>query len=191
MRPPASRAPSRFTRAPASPAGIIGHAAGDEARLCVDASRLAPGQQFVVILGHLISYEHMGVALVGCADECACARAEVDAHVPGGQFSVFKAKTFKAWKTNGAARPSADATAGTNVSSYAPALGREARSKLVKVGGRPAKCGCKVELSIQSRSGSGEHKFKVLSLMTAAREGSLRYGHQAGFNNRPTEARFH
>ena len=35
-------------------------------------------------------------------------------------------------------------------------------------------------------------KFKVarLSVMTATKEGSLRYGHQAGFNNRPTEARF-
>ena len=38
-------------------------------------------------------------------------------------------------------------------------------------------------------SGSGEHKFKVLTLMTASKEGSLRYGHQAGFNNRPMNAR--
>ena len=51
-------------------------------------------------------------------------------------------------------------------------------------------CGCKIEVSILPRTGSGEYKFKVLSLMTAAREGSLRYGHQAGFNNRPMEARF-
>ena len=51
-------------------------------------------------------------------------------------------------------------------------------------------CGCKIEVRILPRTGSGEYKFKVLSLMTAGREGSLRYGHQAGFNNRPTEARF-
>ncbi len=31
---------------------------------------------------------------------------------------------------------------------------------------------------------------QVLTLMTANKEGSLRYGHQAGFNNRPMEARF-
>jgi hypothetical protein len=38
-------------------------------------------------------------------------------------------------------------------------------------------------------SGSGEFKFKVLSLMTASKKGELKWGHQAGFNVRPTEPR--
>ena len=112
-------------------------------------------------LAHLVylqSYEHMGVARVSCVDGCACESTEVDAHVPGGKFSVFKAKTFHA--TRRALPPSA-----------------------------AAQCGCKVEVTILPRSGSGEHKFKILSLMTATAEGSLRYGHQAGFNVRPMDGR--
>ena len=108
----------------------------------------------------------MGVALVSCVGGCACTPVEVDAHVPGGKFSVFKAKTITARRAD------------------------DAQS----AGGAPSaadRCGCKIEVRILPRDpGSGEHKFKVLSLMTANREGSLRYGHQAGFNNRPTEARF-
>jgi len=46
------------------------------------------------------------------------------------------------------------------------------------------------QVRILEKTMSGEHKFKVLSLMTALKDRSLRYGHQAGFNNRPTEARF-
>ena len=143
--------------------GIVGRAPGDVVRFCVDVRRLAPRAEFVVILGHLISYEHMGVALVSCLGACVCTPVEVDAHVPGGKFSVFKAKTINARRAD--------------LSAASPAAGP---------------CGCKVEVRILPRDpGSGEHKFKVLSLMTATHEGSLRYGHQAGFNNRPTEARFH
>ena len=52
-----------------------------------------------------------------------------------------------------------------------------------------ANCSCLLQLTILEKSGSGEHKFKVLSLMVADQEGSLRYGHQTGFNVRPMEAR--
>ena len=131
---------------------------------------LTVGGGFVFILGHLISYEHMGVARVSCVDECECESIEVDAHVPGGKFSVFKAKTFQAKKR--ALPPST------------------AADPLKRLQGAASGCGCKVEITILPKSGSGEHKFKILSLMTANKEGSLRYGHQAGFNNRPMEARF-
>jgi len=146
--------------------GIVGNKPGDWVQFCIDSSRMEPAAPFVFILGHLISYEHMGAARVACLGECACAEQQVDAHVPGGRFSVFKAKTFTAHKR------------ALNVSSAA-AVG----------GGPTSNCGCKVEVTILAKSGSGEHKFKVLSLMSAAKEGSLRYGHQAGFNNRPMEAR--
>ena len=76
--------------------GIVGYHAGDWAHFCVDVERLEPGAPFVFILGHLISYEHMGAARVSCVDDCTCDAQEVDAHVPGGKFSVFKAKTFSA-----------------------------------------------------------------------------------------------
>ena len=55
-------------------------------------------------------------------------------------------------------------------------------------GARP-NCSCVLQLTILERSGSGEHKFKVLSLMTAVKEAGLRYGHQTGFNVRPMGAR--
>ena len=141
--------------------GIVGQAAGDVARFCLDISRLNRGAPFVLLLGHLISYEHMGVARISCVDDCECEAVDIDAHVPGGRFSVFKAKTINARR----------------------------RSTVAAVRGDDA-CGCKVEVRILEQTRSGEHKFKVLSLMTAMKEGSLRYGHQAGFNNRPTEARF-
>lgn len=145
--------------------GIVGKAAGDFAQFCIDVSNLQAGEAFVFIVGHLISYEHMGIAKVECLDECECAPQEVDAHVPGGKFSVFKARTFQAKRRQ----------LTTNAESSLPGW---------------FNCGCKVQLTILPRTGSGEYKFKVLSLMTATKEGSLRYGHQAGFNNRPTEARF-
>jgi len=141
--------------------GIVGHRPADVASFCLDISRLERGKPFVLLLGHLISYEHMGIAKVSCVDDCSCEPVEIDAHVPGGKFSVFKAKTIVAT--------------------------RQAAAGLHKV---DEACGCKVEVRILEQTKSGEHKFKVLSLMTAVREGSLRYGHQAGFNNRPTEARF-
>ena len=142
--------------------GIVGRTPGDHARFCLDVSRLKPADSFVIIFGHLISYEHMGVGQVSCHNECECGVNDIDAHVPGGKFSVFKAKTIAATrrKTTGEFNPSRQA------------------------------CGCQVQVKILNRTGSGEHKFKILSLMAAQSEGSLRYGHQAGFNNRPTEARF-
>ena len=142
--------------------GIIGMHPGDTVQFCIDVARLPVGSAFVFILGHLISYEHMGVAAVRCLDECDCGQSEVDAHVPGGKFSVFKAKTFHATR----------------------------KAAVAGAAAQPATCGCKVQLTILPRTGSGEHKFKVLTLMTATKEGSLRYGHQAGFNNRPMEARY-
>ena len=162
--------------------GIIGTRAGDSVHFCIDVSRLRVGGDFVFILGHLISYEHMGVAKVECADECECEAVEVDAHVPGGKFSVFKAKTFHAKRRALPGGGGAGGGAGGGGAGAALAAGATAQ---------PPACGCKVVVTILPRTGSGEHKFKVLSLMTAGREGSLRYGHQAGFNNRPMEARVH
>jgi len=86
---------------------------------------------------------------------------EVDAFVKGGQFSVFKAKVLE--------------------------LAR-ARAPAAKPPPR-AGCGCQLRLEILPKSGSGEFKFKVLSLMTASKPGQLKFGHQAGFNVRPEEPR--
>lgn len=144
--------------------GLIGNKPGDTVSLCVDVSRLARGQAFVAILGHLISYEHMGAVSVECLGDCECKKEEVDAHVEGGKFSVFKARTLTLRRAEAA--PAA---------AQLPTPRKE--------------CGCALKLEILSKSGSGEHKFKVLSLMTSVREGSLRYGHQTGFNVRPMGAR--
>jgi hypothetical protein len=147
--------------------GIVGRKPGDVARFCLDVSRLPRGEPFVLILGHLISYEHMGIARVTCVDDCACEPVEIDGHVPGGRFSVFKAMMITATRR-------AERTGSATHSAVTSA----------------ADCGCTVEVRILEKTMSGEHKFKVLSLMTALKDRSLRYGHQAGFNNRPTEARF-
>lgn len=141
--------------------GLVGERAGDKVQLCLDVSRLEPGDNFVVILGHLISYEHMGTASLHCLGDCSCSPSFIDAHVPGGKFSVFKAKTFPVTRTN-----------------------KSATITLAR-----ANCSCVLELIIIEHSSSGEFKFKILSLMTASQEGSLRYGHQTGFNVRPMEAR--
>ncbi len=141
--------------------GLIGTTPGDTASLCLDVARLQPGQSFVAILGHLISYEHMGMVSVQCAGDCDCKAETVDAHVPGGKFSVFKARTLAVRRAE-QPRPS-------------PSKRKD--------------CGCVLKLEILKETGSGEHKFKVLSLMTAVKEAGLRYGHQTGFNVRPMGAR--
>tara|TARA_B100000524_G_scaffold156632_1_gene79377 strand:+ start:1708 stop:3513 length:1806 start_codon:yes stop_codon:yes gene_type:complete len=221
--------------------GMIATRAGDTLGLCVDSSRLAVGDDFVIILGHLISYAHMGIAQVPrlcvffclllprftralldthrqsasalflpsppslqytfehtqveCLGECACTREQVDAHVPGGVISVFKARLLRAKR----------------VVAAGPALSGASRLAL----GTPP-CGCAVRLTVMNESNSGEFKFKaslapacrapcfatddrppffiskVLSLMTSSTEGqgdALRLGHQTGFNVRPTKAR--
>ena len=138
--------------------GLIGTKPGDSAGLCLDVSRLQPAQPFVVFLGHLISYEHMGAVSVKCLGDCDCTPETVDAHVEGGKFSVFKARQLDVKR---AATP------------------RSSPSKRKD-------CGCVLQLEILEKTGSGEHKFKVLSLMTSSSEdGGLRYGHQTGFNVRP------
>jgi hypothetical protein len=49
---------------------------------------------------------------------------------------------------------------------------------------------CVLQLEILEKTGSGEHKFKVISVMTSAsQDGGLRYGYQTGFNVRPMSAR--
>uniref|UniRef100_A0A7S0IPL4 SGNH hydrolase-type esterase domain-containing protein n=1 Tax=Calcidiscus leptoporus TaxID=127549 RepID=A0A7S0IPL4_9EUKA len=143
--------------------GLIGMHPGDHVLLCVDVSRAPRGGDFVVILGHLISYEHMGIASIECVGDCECKSTQVDAHVQGGKFSVFKARTIHMMR---------------------PAKAAEQRLASQKPG-----CGCALRLSILKETSSGEHKFKVLSLMSAVHEGSIRYGHQTGFNVRPMGAR--
>ena len=79
--------------------GLIGTKPGDSVGLCLDVSRLQPAQPFVVFLGHLISYEHMGAVSVKCLGECECKDETVDAHIPGGKFSVFKARQLDVKRT--------------------------------------------------------------------------------------------
>ncbi|EOD08977.1 hypothetical protein EMIHUDRAFT_105705 [Emiliania huxleyi CCMP1516] len=125
--------------------GIIGTAPGEHAEFCIDVDRLGRGERFTVLLGHLVSYEHMGIARVTCEGatpphhlagaargECSCPAEEVDAFVKGGQFSVFKAKVLE--------------------------LAR-ARAPAAKPPPR-AGCGCQLRLEILPKSGSGEFKFK-------------------------------
>jgi hypothetical protein len=173
------------------------------ARFCLDVSRLPRGEPFVLILGHLISYEHMGIARVTCVDDCACEPVEIDGHVPGGRFSVFKAMMITATRraertgsaTHSAVTSAADCgcTVEVRIRMRQPFLGtateygRNRECRRVPLMG--ADC-LPHQVRILEKTMSGEHKFKVLSLMTALKDRSLRYGHQAGFNNRPTEARF-
>jgi len=165
--------------------GLVGMAAGDWVQLCVDISRLSESASFVVILGHLISYEHMGKVRISCLNECECSPEELDAHVQGGKFSVFKAKTIALKRARVPAKVSIRLSPRT-------ARGRGATETPDGTGNRNAmggNCSCVLHLLILPASGSGEHKFKILSLMTAQKEGSLRYGHQTGFNVRPMHAR--
>lgn len=147
--------------------GMIGSKAGDTLQLCVDVSRLDEGDDFVIILGHLISYAHMGVVRVDCVGGCECTGDELDSHVKDGHLSVFKARTYHS------KRVKSNITAARSSSGLALGV---------------APCGCALQITILEKTNSGEHKFKVLSLMTSLAEGSLRYGHQAGFNVRPTGA---
>jgi len=143
--------------------GIIGTQPGEHAEFCLDVARLEPGEGFAALLGHLVSYEHMGRARVTCWGECSCLPTDIDAYVKGGKFSVFKAHVLD--------------------------LKRVAQPRGSPSPPRKEGCGCVLRTQILAQSGSGEYKFKVLSLMTAAKRGELKWGHQAGFNVRPTEAR--
>ena len=143
--------------------GLVGLHPDDHVTFCIDVSRLGIGGKFIAFLGHLVSYAHMGVVRVRCEGKCGCEEREIDAHVQGGKFSVFKATEIE--MRYQARRQPSQQTSGA--------------------------CDCALNLRILQRSGSGEHKFKVLSLMTTtnSERGNMRYGYQAGFNNRPMGAR--
>ena len=79
--------------------GVIGKAAGDEARF-VDTSRSRSRSLSSSSAPDL--YEHMGQVFVQCEGECG-EEGPIDAHVEGGKFSVFKARTLNLRKVKPAA----------------------------------------------------------------------------------------
>eukprot|EP00965_Chrysotila_dentata_P233631 6199704-Pleurochrysis_carterae.AAC.1 len=164
------------------------------AQALVKARRMHAAISALCRIGILARFSHPHLLRARCDST-----GQVDAHVPGGKFSVFKAKTL--------------------------AMKRREKPPATQNTTRP-NCGCVLQLNILNQTGSGEHKFKardglsstsiealreselaalnfqhaltfsaesaasqVLTLMTAAQEGSLRYGHQTGFNVRPMSAR--
>jgi hypothetical protein len=114
------------------------------ARFCLDVSRLPRGEPFVLILGHLISYEHMGIARVTCVDDCACEPVEIDGHVPGGRFSVFKAMMITATRR-------AERTGSATHSAVTSA----------------ADCGCTVEVRIRIRQPSSARRLSAAAIESA------------------------
>ena len=124
--------------------GIVGRKPGDVARFCLDVSRLPRGEPFVLILGHLISYEHMGIARVTCVDDCACEPVEIDGHVPGGRFSVFKAMMITATRR-------AERTGSATHSAVTSA----------------ADCGCTVEVRIRMRQPSSARRLSAAAIESA------------------------
>lgn len=89
----------------------------------------------VLWLGFLRSYEHMGRAKVHCSGACACAPDTIDGHDIKDGVSVTDVRRIPL-------RPSRRADAG-----------------------QAAESCCRVSLRIAAGTSSGEHKFKVMSLL--------------------------
>jgi hypothetical protein len=135
------------------PAFLAGDAASDAN---VPSGRPRSQVAARVKLLYLVSYEHMGVALVSCADGCTCQPKEVDAHRRGfgRNVSVFlEAPIDVAFERPTAASSEAHA----NELWQAPTRMLNAR--------------CVLTLRILPRTSSGEHRWS-LSRVTVSRIGT-------------------
>jgi len=105
--------------------GYVGLTPGNSITFKVDTNRGGtPDMRVTMQVGHLKSYEHMGVALAECTSGCNCEPKEIDSH-----HTLHLSQTYLA---------------------------------TLKVSQHPA---CHVRLTILPKTSSGEHKFKITSLI--------------------------
>jgi hypothetical protein len=100
------------------------------------------GDVVEVVVAYLTSYEHMGRARLSCASGCACEAREVEAH-RSKRVSVSE----------------------TAVLRVRPAAGGRG-------GGAAALARCVVRAEVLPGTSSGEHKFKVIQVVTRAKAGA-------------------
>lgn len=103
-------------------------------------------QHVVLWLGFLRSWQHMGRARLHCEGQCACDAITIDAH-------------------NGAFRNSVTAVQRAVLALQARASEPDAHH--IGGGDSGGMCACEVVLVVRGESSSGEHKFKVLSVLLA------------------------
>jgi len=125
--------------------GFVATRAGASMGLCLPAP--TAGTKSHLWLGYLRSYEHMGRLSVSCSGSCRCAApAVIDAHEMRDGVSVTDVK---------------------GLSLRAPTAGEAEHSPLFPpwaANGSDAGC-CALTLRVLEESSSGEHKFKLMSLL--------------------------
>lgn len=77
--------------------GFVGNNVGDILSVTVPAADYRKGA-FTIGLGFLISYQHMGVALLECTEGCTCRKKEYSSHHPN-KVSVTSWRTVQATLT--------------------------------------------------------------------------------------------
>ncbi|KAL1503500.1 hypothetical protein AB1Y20_011981 [Prymnesium parvum] len=139
--------------------GFVAHAAGDTMSFCLPwppaaSKALRPR---VLWLGFLRSYEHMGRARVACFGACGCPAEVIDAHDVKDGISVTDVRRINLRPARPRLRAAAEA---------AEAAEEEAEAaEAADAGGAAAKECCRVRLRVLPQTTSGEHKFKVMSLL--------------------------
>ena len=138
--------------------GYLAHGVGKSIGFCLPWPRADASTRPVLWIGFLRSYEHMGRARVTCSGACGCGNGEViDGHDIKDGVSVTDVRKV-------ALRPSRRGPGGMSFGG-----GRRGRG-LAEAALPPAAAGgdvacCHVQLTIAPGTSSGEHKFKVMSLL--------------------------
>ena len=122
--------------------GYVASQPGDSLSLCLPfpAGGAAARSPKVLWLGYLRSYEHMGRVRVSCDGGCSCLATLIDAHDTKDGVSV------------------------TDVRRVVLRAARRGVGEEREAAGRGAGC-CSVRLRVAQGSSSGEHKFKLMSLL--------------------------
>jgi hypothetical protein len=130
--------------------GLLANGVGRSISFCLpwpDPTHAGQRPPQVLWLGFLRSYEHMGRARVSCSGGCACAPDVIDAHDIKDGVSVTDVRRIGLRPNRRRAAAAAPAATGAD-SAAADDVG----------------C-CHVRLEITDGTSSGEHKFKVMSLL--------------------------
>lgn len=149
--------------------GFIAHAPGSTLDLC-HRPELRPDQlaapgpikvQVAWSLGYLMSYEHMGKMRGECVhseSSCTCGAREFNGHwrLPISQPHISRLKLQIRYARR------------TATSSFVPE-----RSLHLSDESAVASCPCKIRLTLLNDTDSGEHKFKLVSLMSGFYTGTI------------------
>lgn len=159
-------------------AGAMGSDAADAADARLAAMQKA-GQVVEVVVAYLTSYEHMGRVRLSCVSGCGCKPQEVDAHHKQ-HTSVSATTVLPVWPrddhTNGSESMFGEGSGtvggigGSNSGSSSiggSSSGSTGGSNGVSGSGLSR---CVLRVEVLPGTGSGEHKFKVIQVVSRAKQ---------------------